>query len=100
MIGIAAEQASNRATTFDSFRHAMIKLIVREVAERAGIKNPLELSKLADLPYETVRRAWNDDAAQIGLKTIERLCDALQVMPGQIFQYVREADRAKGKGRR
>jgi len=94
------------ATTFANVPRSMLRLLVREIAEREGIENPLQLSERAGLPYETCRRVWNDVAEQWGRKTIERLCDALHVRPGQLFDYDPEPDKlerdlkAKGKGKR
>ena len=48
---MASNHTSAGATTFDSLRPLMIKLVVREVAEKEGIGNPLELSKRTGLPY-------------------------------------------------
>lgn len=64
----------------------MIKLLVKEVAEREGIRNALDLAKRADLHYQTVYSIWRGESKQIGLETIEKLCRALGVRPGQLFQ--------------
>ncbi|MGH9826095.1 MAG: helix-turn-helix domain-containing protein [Blastocatellia bacterium] len=64
----------------------MIKLLVKEVAEREGVRNPLDLSKRAGLHYQTVYSLWRGQSKQIGLETIEKLCRALGVRPGQLFQ--------------
>ena len=64
----------------------MIKLLVKEVAEREGIRNALDLAKRADLHYQTVYSLWRGESKQIGLETIEKLCRALGVRPGQLFQ--------------
>ena len=83
----------------------MLRLIVKELAEREGIENPLQLSQRSGLSYETCRRVWNDAAEQWGRKTIERLCDVLHVRPGQLFHYESEPDKleralkTKAKGR-
>lgn len=64
----------------------MIKVLVKEVAEREGIRNALELSRRAGLHYQTVYSLWRGESKQIGLETIEKLCRALGVRPGQLFQ--------------
>jgi DNA-binding Xre family transcriptional regulator len=64
----------------------MIKLLVKEVAEREGIRNALDLAKRAGLHYQTVYSLWRGESKQIGLETIEKLCRALGVRPGQLFQ--------------
>ena len=73
----------------------MIRLTIREIAQREGIENPNALSQAAGLPYETCRRLWQEKATMISLNTIERLCDTLRVRPAQLFDYEYEPDRAK-----
>lgn len=90
-------------TSFDSVQYGMIRLVVKEIAEREGIENPNALSQATGLPYETCRRLWQEKASMIGLGTIERLCDVLHVRPGQLFDYENEPDKAqrlrKSKGK-
>ena len=64
----------------------MIKLLVKEVAEREGIRNALDLAKRAGLHYQTVYSLWRGESKQVGLATIEKLCRTLGVRPGQLFQ--------------
>ena len=80
-----------------SVRGAMIKLNVREAAEREGYDNPNLLSEATGLPYETCRKLWRGEARRIDLNTIERLCDVLRLRPGQLFDYEFEADKPKRK---
>jgi|ERR1044072_174822 DNA-binding Xre family transcriptional regulator len=68
-------------------RDMTLRLIVREVAEREGVNNPYELSKLARLPYETCRSLWNEQSNMIALKTLERLCTVLKVRPSQLIEF-------------
>ncbi|PYP82897.1 MAG: XRE family transcriptional regulator [Blastocatellia bacterium AA13] len=68
----------------------MAKLLVREVAEREGIRNALALATKAGIPYASVHRLWLGTAKMIGLDTIERLCRALSVRPGQLFELESE----------
>jgi DNA-binding Xre family transcriptional regulator len=65
----------------------MIKLVVKEAAERAGISNALELSQRAKLPYESCRRLWRGEATMVALTTLERICSLLRVPPGQLFDF-------------
>ncbi|HJQ26888.1 MAG TPA: helix-turn-helix transcriptional regulator [Blastocatellia bacterium] len=88
------------ATTLDSVR-PMIRLVVKDIAIREGIDNPNALAEKTGLPYETCRRVWNDNSKHIGLSTIEALCDALRVRPGQLFDYEYEPDKKQAtKGKR
>jgi DNA-binding Xre family transcriptional regulator len=65
----------------------MLKLAVREVAERAGISSARNLSVKTELPYESCRRLWQGTASMVSLATLERLCLVLQVRPAQLFDY-------------
>jgi DNA-binding Xre family transcriptional regulator len=71
----------------------MIRWVVREVAERAGIRNARELAARTGLPPTSVYRIWTDKATRTDLTTIDKLCTALEVKPGQLFQHEAEPDR-------
>jgi DNA-binding Xre family transcriptional regulator len=66
----------------------MVKLQVRQVAERAGVKNAHELSKKCILPYEVAKFLWDGVSQMIALKTINKLCRGLSVHPSQFFEYI------------
>jgi DNA-binding Xre family transcriptional regulator len=85
------------STRFASVRGAMIKLNIKETAEREGIKNANLLSEATGLPYETCRKLWRGEARRIDLSTIERLCDVLHVRPSQLIDYEFEPDKPKRK---
>lgn len=92
-VGICVEGALSVRAVRGSVRPTMIKLIVRQVAEKAGIKSARDLSKRADLHYETARLLWNGESRRVDLDTIERVCDLLQVPPGQLFEYKSESSK-------
>jgi DNA-binding Xre family transcriptional regulator len=69
----------------------VIKLVIREVAERAGFRNALDLSKRANLPYESVRRLWQGTSSMVSLATLDRICQTLEVRPAQLFDYEPDA---------
>lgn len=92
-----AKTRSAADTHIASVRGAMIKLNVRETAEREGYDNPNLLSEATGLPYETCRKLWRGEARRIDLNTIERLCDVLRLRPGQLFDYEYEPDKPKRK---
>jgi DNA-binding Xre family transcriptional regulator len=71
----------------------MIRWVVREVAERAGIRNARELAARTGLPPTSVYRIWADKATRTDLTTIDKLCTALEVKPGQLFEHEAEPDR-------
>jgi DNA-binding Xre family transcriptional regulator len=92
-----AKRNSAAATTSDSVNGVMIRLAVRELAKREGIDNPNSLAVATGLPYETCRRVWEGQPSMIGLNTLEKLCDALRVRPGQLFDYEHEPNKPKRK---
>ena len=88
----------------DSIGGTMLKLAVREVAERAGVSSARNLSVKTELPYESCRRLWQGTASMVSLATLERLCRVLQVRPAQLFDYdpdlpeIRDEPKGKRKG--
>jgi DNA-binding Xre family transcriptional regulator len=72
---------------------AMIRLTVREIAEKEGIASPRELERATGLSYATAHALWNGHPRMIQLETIELICTRLGVRPGQLFEF--EADRDK-----
>jgi len=71
----------------------MIRWVVREVAERAGFRNARELATRTGLPPTSVYRIWAGNATRTDLATIDKLCTALDVKPGQLFEHEAEPDR-------
>lgn len=70
----------------------VVRLSVREVAEKKGIKNPLRLSQASGIPYAACHAIWNGEQKQISLETINKLCKALKVRPGALFEYLSDPD--------
>jgi DNA-binding Xre family transcriptional regulator len=65
----------------------MIRLIVREVAEREGISSPRELERATGISYATAHALWNGSQLMMQLETIELICTSLGVRPGQLFEF-------------
>lgn len=75
-----------------------MKLIIKEVAQREGIRNPVELSQKTGIAYGSCHRLWKGTATMIGVETLERLCTALRVYPGQLFDYHPEPEILPSEG--
>lgn len=75
-----------------------MKLIVKEVAEREGIKNANELAVKAGIPLFSMYRIWDGRAKMIALETMDRLCTVLNVKPGQLFEHEAEPDKLPQPG--
>ena len=65
----------------------MIRIKIREIAEEKGIENPYQLMKVTGLNYAQCHLYWNSEPRQIGVDALNRLCMALGVTPGQIFEF-------------
>jgi DNA-binding Xre family transcriptional regulator len=77
-----------RGRQLQSIAMATVHLVVKAVAEKKGIKSPFALAKVTGLDYATCYKLWNKDQQRIDLKTVARLCEALGVRPGHLFEYV------------
>lgn len=65
----------------------MITSHIREMAEKRGIKNAHNLSKVADVPANLAVRVWNDDFERIDRGTLNKLCRALKCQPASLLKY-------------
>ena len=65
----------------------MVRLKVREIAEQRGITNPFALSRATGINYANTYKLWHSEQRMISMETINRLCIALKVKPGQLFEY-------------
>jgi DNA-binding Xre family transcriptional regulator len=77
------------------YYRGMIRLIVREVAERAGIKSGYELMQKTGLPPNTANSLWKGTVKRIDISTLDRLCIAFDVPPAQLFEFRREAPKRR-----
>ena len=62
-----------------------LKLKIREIAEKSGIKTAYQLQKKADLAPSTAYRFFKNNASQITLETLEKICSALECDPGDLI---------------
>ncbi len=68
----------------------MIRLKVKEVAERKGIADAAKLSREAKIAYDTARRLWAGDIGSEndkgpGLLTLWKIAQALNVKVIELF---------------
>jgi DNA-binding Xre family transcriptional regulator len=65
----------------------MIKLTVKEIAQKEGITSPRELERATGLSYATAHALWNGHPRMVQLATLELICTRLGVRPGQLFDF-------------
>lgn len=64
-----------------------VKFKVRETAIQHGFGNAHALATKTGLPVSVVYKIWNGEQSRIDLETISKLCAALGVKPGALFEY-------------
>jgi putative transcriptional regulator len=73
-------------------KHSMILIKLNEVAEKKG-RSLYWLSRNADIPYVTL---WNmgqkESQSSISLPVLSKLCTALECRPGDLLEYVADAE--------
>lgn len=62
-----------------------IKVNIREIAEKQGIKNPYQLQKKASLTPTNAVKLYNNNIVQISMETLAKLCEALQCKPNDLL---------------
>ena len=65
----------------------MYRLKIKELAISRGYSIS-KLSRVADVPIKTVRRAWNDPQYPIQLPSLDRIAKALQVSINELLETV------------
>lgn len=63
-----------------------IKWKVRQLAEQKGM-NVSQLSEATGMAYSSALDYWHGNARRIDLRTMERLCKALECQPCELFDY-------------
>jgi DNA-binding Xre family transcriptional regulator len=76
----------------------IVSLQIAQAARRVGIQNPFALSKATGIGYAICYRMWKNGQSRIDLKTLARLCDALNCQPGDLFGY--ESQKKKSRSPR
>ena len=69
----------------------MLKVRIREVAQAKNLSRT-QIAKRGALDYKTVQRIWNDPYKNVDLATLDRLCNALDVEPGELLERVRDVE--------
>lgn len=63
----------------------MLKVKIKEVAESRGVKTAYQLQKKVNLVPSVAARLWNNDFKQISVKTLDKLCTALNANASDFF---------------
>jgi putative transcriptional regulator len=58
---------------------------LRELIDKAGVSQS-ELSRRSGVSFATINRMCTNATATVALETLDRLCAALDVKPGELLQ--------------
>lgn len=72
----------------------MIKVMIREVAEKRKLKNPAELSRDVGVSKPTAKRLWDGDSPP-DLPTLDKICEAWGCGLDKLIQYQRNGTKRK-----
>ena len=75
----------------------MIKIRVREAAERRGYTSAYQLRVALGVSPSLAARLWKGEFEKIGIGTLDKLCALLECQPNQLLRYVAEKPRAAVK---
>ncbi len=62
-----------------------MKLRVKELAISKGF-NQSTLSRASDVPLDTIRRIWRNPYYEVRLSTLNKIAEALEVPPTDLFE--------------
>lgn len=65
----------------------MVRLRVKEIAESQGY-NMSTLSRVADVPFITIKRVWRNPYYEIKLATLGKIARALHVSTAELIEDV------------
>jgi DNA-binding Xre family transcriptional regulator len=64
-----------------------LKFKIVDVARQNGLTNAYGLQKALDCSPTLAARLWKGNFKQIGIETIERLCDLFNCVPSDLYTY-------------
>jgi excisionase family DNA binding protein len=65
----------------------MIKVNIKEIATRKGIKTAYQLQKAMNLQPSQAAKLYRNDLKMIGLETLNSLCETFDCEPSDILKY-------------
>jgi transcriptional regulator with XRE-family HTH domain len=65
----------------------MYRLRIKEIAQAKGFSIS-KLSRVADVPIKTIRRAWHDPQYQIQLATLHKIAQTLGVTTSELIEDI------------
>lgn len=63
-----------------------VKIKLNEILKSRGISKQ-KFAEMSGMNYRTIHDLTRDKYERIGLTTIATICDSLNVLPGELFEY-------------
>ena len=63
------------------------KIRIAELATKHGLKHAFDLQKALNISPTMASRLWKGNFKQIGVETIEKLCELFDCSPNDLFGY-------------
>jgi DNA-binding Xre family transcriptional regulator/predicted DNA-binding transcriptional regulator AlpA len=73
----------------------MIKVKIKEIAEKNGITTAYQLQKTLNIQPSLAAKWYRNDLKMIGIESLNTLCAAFKCLPSDILIYVADADTAQ-----
>jgi DNA-binding Xre family transcriptional regulator len=73
----------------------MIKVKIKEIAERNGVTTAYQLQKLLNIQPSLAAKWYRNDLKMIGIESLNSLCAAFKCLPSDILIYVADAESAQ-----
>jgi DNA-binding Xre family transcriptional regulator/biotin operon repressor len=65
----------------------MVKVNIKEIATKKGIKTAYQLQKLMNLQPSIAYKWFSNDLKMIGIESLNSLCEALDCLPSDLLVY-------------
>jgi len=76
----------------------MMKVRIKEIAEKQGIKNARQLAALTKLNVTSCYQLWNGTAKAISFDSLNTLCNVLQAGPALLLDYTPDSAQKSKRG--
>jgi DNA-binding Xre family transcriptional regulator len=73
----------------------MIKVKIKEIAEKNGVTTAYQLQKKLGIQPSLAAKWYRNDLKMIGIESLNTLCAAFKCLPSDILIYVADADTAQ-----
>jgi DNA-binding Xre family transcriptional regulator len=73
----------------------MIKVKIKEIAEKNGVTTAYQLQKLLNIQPSLAAKWYRNDLKMIGIESLNSLCAAFDCLPSDILIYVADAESAQ-----